>query len=103
MTTFFISNKKIVNIENKGRLWRLKLRKAGINAGLTKMDEKGKPIPETVIFPHRLRHSYANYLLNVKGIDIKYVQETLRHTSITSTEIYIYVNKEELKEKLSKA
>ena len=109
----FINNKKFdsindkifvkaSNIKNRGRTWQLKLRDAGIRSGITKLDENKKCISDTVVHPHRLRHSYGYYLLNEKGLDIREVQELLRHSSIVSTQIYTYIDKEHLKEKLSK-
>lgn len=114
--TIYIKNKKFnsldsyifirfngkLNFKNKSRSWQMKLRDAGIRSGITKLDEKGKPIEETVVHPHRLRHSYASYLLNVKGMNLREVQEILRHASLQSTQIYTHINKDHLKEKLSK-
>ncbi len=97
---FIIGNTNI-NLKNKSRTWQMKLRKAGIIAGITKLDEKGRPIVDTVVHPHRLRHSYASYLLNEKKLNLKEVQEVLRHASVQSTQIYTHINKEQLKEKLS--
>lgn len=51
------------------------------------------------INPHRLRHSYAGNLLK-KGVDIRYIKDAMRHSSISSTQIYTQLDKEELKEKL---
>jgi len=85
----------------RNRYWQDRLRRAGIKAGITKTDENGQIIKETAIYPHRLRHSYASYLLNVKKLDIRYIKEVLRHSSIKSTEIYTHVDKEALKEELS--
>lgn len=95
-----ISGSKMINIKNRARSWQLKLRAAGIKSGITKIDKKGKPIQETVVHPHRLRHSYADYLLNHQKLNLREVQEVLRHSSIQSTQIYTYINKEHLKEKL---
>jgi len=97
----FISDDGDINLKNKSRTWQMKLRKAGIVAGITKLDGKGKPILDTVVHPHRLIHSYASYLLNEKGLNLKEVQEVLRHASLQSTQIYTHINKESLKEKLS--
>ena len=87
-------------MKNKGRTWQMKLRNAGIRAGITKLDGEEKPIKDTVVHPHRLRHSYASYLLNEKGLNLKEVQEVLRHASLQSTQIYTHVDKERLKKKL---
>ncbi|KKL88478.1 hypothetical protein LCGC14_1924260 [marine sediment metagenome] len=88
-------------LPNKALAWREKLKKAGISAGITQKDSNGKAIKETVVNPHRLRHSYAAYLRKEKGLDIMDVKELLRHASISSTQIYQNIDKEELKEKLS--
>ena len=96
----FIDAKGKTNFKNKGRIWQQRLLQAGIDSGITKLDENKKPIKETIVHPHRLRHSYATYLLNVKGLDMREVQEILRHSSIQSTQIYIHIDKEHLKKKL---
>lgn len=88
-------------LPNKALAWREKLKKAGIAAGITQKDSEGKAIKETVVNPHRLRHSYAAYLRKEKNLDIMDIKELLRHSSIVSTQIYQNIDKEELKEKLS--
>ncbi len=97
----FVRGNGDINLKNKSRTWQMKLREAGIKAGITKIDQNGKPIEDTLVHPHRLRHSYASYLLNEKGLNLREVQEVLRHTSIQSTQVYTYINKENLKERLS--
>ena len=93
---------KDTGVKNSGRSWQIKLGAAGIKSGLTKLDSEKHPIADTIIHPHRLRHSYASYLMNIKGMDIRKVQEILRHSSITSTQIYTHIDKEGLKEELEK-
>ncbi len=96
----FIRDSDKLNLKNASRNWQMKLRAAGISSNLTKLDEKEEVIKETSVHPHRLRHSYGDYLLNKKKLNLREVQELLRHSSISSTEIYTRVNKEELKQKL---
>ncbi len=91
-----------INVKSKSSSWQRHLGHAGVKSGITKFDEKGKIIPETRVHPHRLRHSYANHLLNDLHLNLREVQELLRHTSITSTQIYTHIDKEDIKEKLRK-
>ncbi len=53
------------------------------------------------IYPHLLRHSYATYLLE-HGWDIRRIQVFLRHSDITSTQIYSHVSKKQLSEDYDK-
>lgn len=51
---------------------------------------------------HTLRHTYATYLLE-KGVDLYYIQRSLGHSDIYTTQIYAYVSQKDLKEKIEKA
>ncbi|MFZ9777606.1 MAG: tyrosine recombinase [Schleiferiaceae bacterium] len=64
----------------------LRLKAWAMEAGITK-----------VIGPHTLRHTFATHLLQ-NGVDLRFIQVMMGHSSITNTEIYAHLEGRQLRE-----
>ena len=53
------------------------------------------------ISPHTFRHSFASHLLQ-NGADLRAIQQMLGHESITTTEVYMHVDRSQLAEVVQK-
>jgi len=93
------SSKKGISTNYLSIKFRRYMRKAGL---LIKWEKTSNGQQRHLYSFHTLRHTYATYLLE-KGVDLYYIQRSLGHSDIYTTQIYVYISNKDLKEKIEKA
>ncbi len=108
-------NKKYINIYKNEKRVHLKIQKG--HEDFLFLNRRGKQLTRAMVFtiikqlaekielnktisPHTFRHSFASHLLG-NGADLRAIQQMLGHESITTTEIYLHLDRTELSKVLN--
>ncbi|NKI26358.1 tyrosine recombinase XerD [Arenibacter sp. 6A1] len=103
-------NKKYINLYKENTRLDLNIQKG--HEDILFLNRRGKQLTRAMIFtivkrlavviglkkticPHTFRHSFATHLLQ-NGADLRAIQQMLGHESITTTEIYMHLNRKDL-------
>jgi len=82
------------------RFLPIKVTRQALHKAIKKIAKK--TIGKNIHF-HTLRHSGASMYLNEKGIDIRFIQELLGHSRLSTTQIYTHVNPKQLQNAFNNA
>ncbi len=108
-------NKKYIDIYKNEKRVHLKIQKG--HEDILFLNRRGKQLTRAMVFtiikqlaekielnktisPHTFRHSFASHLLG-NGADLRAIQQMLGHESITTTEIYVHLDRTKLSEVLN--